>query len=236
LLTFQQNDVLYFEFPQTDSLNTKKTLGFQRLIALPGDTLEIKNKLVYVNGEEVPPYPGVQQNYFIETNHIALSDTFKSRYQLIEGGEVSNEFDYSYSLSRWQYDSLKKDPKIKKIELKTEKQNSFDETCFPYSPHYSWNPDHYGKIYIPKKGDTLFLDSVNIHLYKVLIKEETKSLSLKNDSIFINGSFTKIFVPKQNYYFVMGDNRDNANDSRTWGFLPRSCIIGKVVCRIKATK
>jgi signal peptidase I len=149
---------------------------------------------------------------------------------------VSNEFDYSYSLSRWQYDSLKKDPKVKKIELKTEKQNNFDETCFPYSPYYSWNPDHYGKIYIPKKGDTLFLDSVNIHLYKVLIKEETRSLSLKNDSIFINGSFTKIFVPKQNYYFVMGDNRDNANDSRTWGFLPRSYIIGKVACRIKATK
>jgi signal peptidase I len=189
-----------------------------------------------VNGEEVPPYPGVQQNYFIETNHIALSDTFKRRYHLTEGGEVSNEFDYSYSLSRWQYDSLKKEAKIKKIELKTEKQNSFDETCFPYSSHYSWNPDHYGKIYIPKKGDTLFLDSVNIHLYKVLIKEETKSLSLKNDSIFINGSFTKIFVPKQNYYFVMGDNRDNANDSRTWGFLPRSCIIGKVACRIKSTE
>jgi len=237
IFAFEQNDVLYVEYPVKDSADPRKTFLFTRLIGLPGDTALIADKLVYINGQQLKEDSTIQKNYFIETNHKALTDLFKKTYQLSEGGEISNEFDYSYSLTRHQSEFLKKDTTIKKIALKSEKQNNFDETCFPYSLHYPWNLDYYGKLYIPKKNDTLRLDTVSVKLYSDLIRGEKNTVEIRKDSIFISGIHSTIYVPKQNYFFVLGDNRDNANDSRSWGFLPEKYIVGKVVGRLtKARK
>ncbi|HOZ87641.1 MAG TPA: S26 family signal peptidase, partial [Bacteroidia bacterium] len=107
---------------------------------------------------------------------------------------------------------------------------------FPYSSQYSWNADYYGKIYIPKKNDTLRLDTTNIRIYASVIREENNTLEIKGDSIFISGLPSMVYVTQQNYFFVLGDNRDNANDSRSWGFLPEKYIVGKVSCRIRKGK
>lgn len=236
IFVYNRGDIIYFEYPIKDSGPEENIFMFQRLIGLPGDSVLIENKIVFVNGKKLKEDSTIQQNYFIETNHKPLTQLFKKAYQLTEGGEISNDFDYSYSLSKHQSDLLRKDSAIKKVQLKTEKINNFDETCFPYSQHYPWNPDYYGKIYIPKKNDTLRLDTVNISLYSALIRNEKHTIEIKNDSVFINGTHTKFFVPHQNYFFVMGDNRGNANDSRIWGFLPEKYIIGKVAVRLKKSK
>lgn len=231
-VSYNINDVLYFEYPLKDSAGGK-TYFFQRLAALPGDTAEVVNKVLFVNGRRIDEDTTFKKNYFIETGHRPLDSLFRLRHALSEGGEISNEFDYSFSLTRPQSERLAKDSLIKKVEPKAEKKNSFDETCFPYHQSFSWNLDYYGKLYIPRKKDTLRLDTNNIHLYAALIRGEKNNLLIKGDSIFIDGEHTRFYIPKQNYYFVMGDNRDNANDSRTWGFLPEKFLIGKVVCRIK---
>jgi signal peptidase I len=89
-------------------------------------------------------------------------------------------------------------------------------------------------LYIPKIDDTLRLDTVNIALYARLIDTfEKNHLEIVNDTIYINGIPSGTYVVKKNYFFVLADNRDNANDSRVWGFLPENCIIGKVKRTVK---
>jgi signal peptidase I len=231
--SFKTNDVLYFEYPIKDSVDNEKAFLFQRLIGLPGDSIEIKNKVLYINGTQIEEDSTIKKNYFITTRDVKLADTFRIKYHLFEGGEVSNSFDYSYSLTKKKSDVLRRDSLIRKVELKVEKQHSYDETCFPYSPKFAWNMDWYGKIYIPKKHDTLHLDTNTIHLYAGIIKEEKNSLEVKRDSIFVNGAYTAVYITQQDYLFVLGDNRDNAIDSRSWGYLAEKYVVGKIVKRIK---
>jgi len=231
--TYATGDVAYFEYPLEDSLHPRMFM-FQRLMGLPGDSIEIADKVVYRNGIELKDTSSIKHNYFIQTKNKRPQTIFKFYYGLTEGGQVSDEFDYCYSLTRAESENLKKDTLIKSVLRKTEKKNNFDETCFPGNLYYKWNMDFYGKVYIPKINDTLKLDSIAINLYYDLIAHHEKNnLEIRQDSILINGNLSAYYVVKKNYYFVLGDNRDNANDSRSWGFLPENCIIGKIVAYIR---
>lgn len=233
---YKHRDVLLIEYPLKDS-SFSKTFFIQRLVALPGDTLQLIDKAVYINGALQEEPEGIQYNYFIQSKGIALDSVFNLNYALTEGGKVSDQFDYSYALTKEQKALLEKDSIVKSIELKTEQKNMFDETCFPGSIHCRWNADQYGKIYLPKKNAIIPLDTTIISLYEsIIVQYEQNQLEVRQDSIFINGTYSKSYKIKNNYYFVLGDNRDNANDSRVWGFLPESFIKGKVVCRLKNAK
>lgn len=231
--SYKNNDVVYFELPPKDSVSSS-LFFIQRICAGPGDSLEIRGKEIYVNNKkDTFTIQALKHNYFIRSKKTKLDSAFKAKYHLTEGGELSDEFDYSYSLTFAESELLKKDSLITDIELKTEKAGQPDENCFPYSANYLWNMDHYGKIYIPKKNDVLLLDTTNINLYSVIIEDyEHKALAVRADSIFIDGHPVYKYIVEQDYYFVLGDNRSNANDSRSWGYLPAKSIKGKIVARI----
>lgn len=234
--SYRINDCVYLEYPLKDSV-TKNTYFIQRVIAIAGDTIEIKDKTIFINNQEQIDTALIKHNYYIKTDKFEIDSVFKLRYHLTEGGSISDDFDYNFSLTKKEVDSLLANEHIKKVELKSVSKNNFDISCFPFSLNYSWNKDNYGKLYIPKKNDTLALDSISIDLYKTMIEQfEGNRLRINNDSIFINDSFSKTYTVKQNYFFVMGDNRDNTNDSRMWGFLPQSYIVGKVIGTIKRAK
>jgi signal peptidase I len=145
--------------------------------------------------------------------------------------------DYSYSLTFQEYWRLRRDSMVLRAVRKSEKAGAFDDTCFPFSSKYKWNRDHYGKIYVPRINDTIRLDTVSFKLYAVIIKDyEMNKTELRHDSIFINDQLSDRYVIKKNYYFVLGDNRDNAIDSRNWGFLPENMIVGKVIRTIKSNR
>jgi len=233
---YATNDFIYFEYPVKDS-SLPKTFVVQRLIGLPGDSIRLNDKNIFINGTRIEIPATIQNNYFVTIKNREADSLFHLKYHFEEGGQVSNDYDYSFSLTRAQSDSLGKDTLVKKAEVKKEKPDNYDETCFPGSPHYKWNMDHYGPIYIPRKHDTLRIDSVSLALYTLLIRVyEGNKLETRHDSILINDQITNNYVVKQNYYFVVGDNRDNANDSRVWGFLPERCIKGKVITRIRKSK
>ena len=231
---YHLNDFIYFKYPEADGSNDIQCL--QRLIARPGDSIELKDKQLFINGTLLSDTNTTRYNYFIKTSQKPDSSFF-TRYHLHEGGQVAGEDDYSFTLTKSQADTLKHSSHVKSLEIKIEKPGVFDETVFPYSTAYPWNTDNFGKLYLPKKNDTLLLDSLNINIYSKLISVyENNKLFIKQDSIFINDIPVKNYIVKQNYYFVMGDNRDNANDSRIFGFLPENFIIGKVLFTVKKQK
>jgi len=221
-------DVIFFRYAITDSSLTKVSF-VQRVYGLPGDTFEISAAHVFVNRQQMMDSVGIRQNYFLKTA-CDLDSLSLRQLALIEGGPVSDSHDYRFSLTEQQLRLVKAHPDVKHLEPRIEKKGSYDENCFPLNQHFVWNADNYGPLRIPKKNDTLALDTANIDLYSLLIREHEKNhLEMRSDSIFINGAYCQSYVVKKNYYFVLGDNRGNANDSRSWGFLPENRIIGKVV-------
>jgi signal peptidase I len=222
-------DVVYFEYPLPDS-GEVAPLFLQRCVALPGDSFKIIDKVIWLNGKMSSVNFTSKENYYLKLDKCYPDSETVKRFRLKEGGSISDEFDYSYALTTMQVDSLKNYPYLKKIERKIEKPEIPDETIFPYTLNYKWNRDQFGALYVPKKNDTLKLDTLNIQLYETLItRYEGHTLYLKTDSIFIDSLYTQTYICQQNYFFVMGDNRDNAYDSRNWGFLPQAFIKGKVV-------
>lgn len=233
--TLSTNDIIYIELPAKDSTQPT-TYFFQRLIGLPGDSIELIDKVIYINGMPIEDTITIKHNYHVKSVN-AMDSVNLIKHGLSEGAAISEKNDYSFSLTKYFADSLKSLAQIELIELEMEKAESSDLSCFPYSINYKWNMDNYGKLYIPKKDDVLKLDTINIVFYKKLIKDyEKNTLEIKGDSIYINNELTKTYTVKRNYYFTLGDNRDNANDSRKWGFLPENFIVGKSIRVIKQTK
>ena len=227
--SYERNDLIYHRISSSDTTLTK-SYTVQRLIGLPGDSLEIIEKKVYINAQVQPEPEQLQFNYYLKAN-VKLDSLFLSQNQLTEGGEISNDLDYSYSITKSNCEVLRTNEKeINDIQLKLEQKGAMDETVYPYSSKLSWNRDFFGKIVVPKKDWKVKLDSLESILYFPIIKNfEGKDIQIKNDSVYIDNRFEKEYIFENDYYFLMGDNRDNANDSRIFGFVPKKNLKGKVI-------
>lgn len=224
-------DLVYFRYPLIDS-SMSRSMMIQRLFAKPGDTIEIKNAEVYVNHMLVGTRQEILQNYFVKSD-CEIDSSMQREFQITEGGPLSDKFDYSFSMSVAAAKQLSSLKEIKSVSVRIEKPGTYDENCFPFYPRFVWNQDNFGPLYVPKVNDTLAIDTSNIAIYSLIIREHEKNhLEMRADSIFINGEYTKQYVTKKNYFFVLGDNRGNANDSRNWGYLPENMIRGKVIYKL----
>lgn len=231
--TFKHGDCVWFKIPLTDS-GAASIQGMQRILGLPGDTFFINEKRILINGIITEDSVPIKKNYILKTKKVDLDSAEFVALKIFEFQKISDFYDYGLSLEGWQIDSIKNKPWFDKLEEKVEKRFNYDESCYPYSDFFLWNMDNYGPVYIPRMNDSIVLNDSNLVLYRVIIEHHEKNkLEIRNDSVFINDAFKTNYKFKQNYYFTISDNRDNSVDSRQWGFLPKSCLIGRVIKLVK---
>ena len=291
----KNNDIVVFNWP-ADTVRRffvkekgvikptdKKSNYVKRAIGIPGDSLEIRDGIVYLNGKEnnLPDRAKPLFTYIVKSNEGVSSsklinlkvngfirkfiiknlstDTYAeiSKYILSISNNGENEYliyttdkgipiklvrklsldireiiDKEKELSLTHIDAIKikNSNQFDTIYRAIEETNTSNSIFFPNNKRFSWNNDHFGPLYIPKAGDKIDLNIKTLPLYKKIITDyEFNDLKVIDEDILINGIKENEYVFKQDYYWMMGDNRYNSEDSRVWGFVPFDHVLGRPV-------
>lgn len=248
----ERNDIVVFNQPADTLLDMndfhpdrnyykpidKKTNLVKRCVGVAGDSLEIRNGFVYINGKknELPDRAHLQFSYKVDVKPGQGFDNnilsyLKTRYDITDGIYRDNNGDIIVpAATDFAADQFKNHPSVANITRQIAEKGVRDPKIFPHDPDYKWNIDFFGPLYIPEAGKTIDINLKVLPLYKRVITEyEGNTLQVKGNQILINGEVATTYTFKQNYYWMMGDNRHNSIDARSWGFVPFDHVVGKPV-------
>lgn len=220
----------------------------KRCVAIAGDNFSVINGEVHINNIKQEMPKNAQHRYVVKTKEALFGEngTGKdgqhtlSNYNLLdeldiyvsEAGKINGPNDTNYydlNMPQATVEKVKALAGVYSVTLKVEPKNYYDSRIFPHKPSYPWNNDNFGPLLIPKEGLTVPIDTHNICLYQKVLDTYDDGLhqvTKQGAQVLYDGKPITSYTFKQNYYFMMGDNRHNSADSRSWGLVPFDHIVG----------
>ncbi|WP_312922106.1 signal peptidase I [Empedobacter brevis] len=258
----KSNDIVVFNYP-TDSIYNaidRKDAYVKRLVGLPGETVQIRNGVLYVNDKKFIPKKDAQvQHAYKVTTKVPFSDKLlydNFGINPLGGDQIKNDYDiiksedgrleyYFKGLTDTHVATMKSNSNVISIEptlapvgykrqIFDRRKNAIDSTNTIFPVNKNWNEDQYGPLYIPKKGDIVDVNKETLAQYiNIIRKYEHNNLRVDSANgkfdVFINGQQTNTYEIKQNYYFMMGDNRNQSLDARFFGYVGEDHVIGRPI-------